>query len=93
MSIRVRLPNLNFLEHKTIQKKLNRRKSDPIFKTTKKLMKANKINRIKVFDMAPINSTVVKYQSKNIQSLKQNLNKRVMEYKTMHNIKINNKDS
>lgn len=43
--------------------------------------------------MAPINSTATKYQSKNIQSLKQNLNKRVMEYKTMHNIKVNNKDS
>lgn len=43
--------------------------------------------------MIAVHQTAAKPETKMIQSLKQNLKKRVMEYKTMHNITVNNKDS
>jgi hypothetical protein len=85
--------NINLLGHRIRRNKLNRRKSGSIVRTTKRLIKANKSKKAKAFGMNHINQTMIEYKTKNIKSLKQNLNKRVMEYKTMHNIKLNNKDS
>lgn len=78
-----------------MQNKLNRRKSDSVIKTSKKLIKGNKPSKskIKPFHKNAVNQTTVKYEEKAIQSLKQNLKKRVMEYKTMNNIHTNNKDT
>ena len=85
--------NVELLEHRIRRNKLNRRKSGSIVRTTKRLIKANKKNKTKGYAMNKMNQTMIKYENKNIKSLEQNLKKRVMEYKTMHNIKLNNKDS
>ena len=77
-------------EHKKLQTKLNRRKSDSSIKTSNKLMRANK-KKIKKLRKSSINKSM-SITHHNIQSLKQSLNKRVMEYKTMHSISINKKE-
>lgn len=55
--------------------KLAKQKSEPVVKTARELMKAYKKSK-----------NMKKIDESKVQSLKQNLKKRVMEYKTMHHV-------
>jgi hypothetical protein len=78
---------------KRLINKLKRRKSDSIMKTTRKLIKFKAKRKVNPFLENNTNIRPAKKEAKLIQSLKQNLRKRVMEYKTMNNINVSIKDS
>ncbi|CAI2383088.1 unnamed protein product [Moneuplotes crassus] len=81
-------------DHRMFQKKLNRRKSEIGCSSSTTLLKSTKGATkplFKLFGGETLNQTVKK--DNKIQSLKQSLKKRVMEYKTMHSICINQKDT
>jgi gentisate 1,2-dioxygenase len=78
---------------KRLINKLKRRKSDSIMKTTRKLIKFKPKRKVNPFLENNTNIRPAKKEAKLIQSLKQNLRKRVMEYKTMNNINVSIKDS